>query len=102
MWRNTSRKFYYPVFFFLQLRYAALCPFLYPLFAEVRKTFHNDHGVNASARLTRRVIDPETIEVPEAFQPGYRQPLSLAFRSRVESAVPSASDWSDIDSALFQ
>lgn len=87
---------------FVVLLFSSLQCCYIPLFPEVRKTFHNDHGVNASAQLTRRVIDPETIEVPEAFQPAYRQPLSLAFRSRVESAVPSASDWSDIDSALFQ
>lgn len=58
---------------------------------------------NLVARLTRRVIDPETMPIPAPFQtPLYRPPLSLAFRSHAPSAAPSASDWNDIDSALFQ
>lgn len=96
-WRSTSRKLHHSY-----STAASHCFLSLSLFAEVRETLNSDHGVNASARLTRRVIDPETIEVPEAFQPAYRQPLSLAFRSRVASAAPSASDWNDIDSALFQ
>lgn len=49
------------------------------------------------------VLDPETLPDPEAFQtPTLRQPLSLAFRSAARSADPSASDWNEIDSALFQ
>lgn len=77
-------------------------PFPFPLFAEVQKQFHGDHNVDAPVQLIRRVIDPETMPVPEPFQtPAWRPPLSLAFRSRAESAAPSASDWSDINSALF-
>lgn len=49
------------------------------------------------------VFDPELLPVPEPFQtPTWRPPLSLAFRSGAQPAAPSASDWNDIDSALFQ
>lgn len=56
-----------------------------------------------NAPLTRPVFDPELLPVPEPFQtPSWRPPLSLAFRSGAQPAAPSASDWNDIDSALFQ
>lgn len=99
--QRPSRKFTHP--YSSPIASPTANPFACPLFAEVREQFHGDHDINAPVQLTRRVIDPETMPVPEPFQtPTWRPALSLAFRSRAQSAAPSASDWSDINSALFQ